>query len=84
MKGEKRILRVGNYCVVSDYKVSMLTLYSQPIKTRHHIKSCLHQRDCQRNIKIVALLTSVRLSCEAKFKIFSKPQKAQLKGLGPL
>ena len=28
-----------NYCVVPDYNVSMLTLYSQPIKTRQHIKN---------------------------------------------
>ena len=46
------------YCVVPDYKFSMLTLYSQPIKACQHIMPYLPQRDCQRIIIIDALLTS--------------------------
>ena len=36
-----------NYCVISEYKVSRLTLYSQPIGAYQHIKTCLPQQDCQ-------------------------------------
>ena len=36
-----------NYCVISEYKVSRLTLYFQPIGAYQHIKTCLPQQDCQ-------------------------------------
>ena len=50
-------LKKENYCVVPEYNLVL-----PANKARQHIRSCLPQWDCQRNIKIVALLTSVRQS----------------------
>ncbi len=37
---------LGNYIIVSDYKVSLLTLYSQAIEIQHLIKNGWHKLVC--------------------------------------
>ena len=78
----KSVLCLGKLLCSSRLQGQHAHLYSQPIKTCLHIKNCLPQRDCQCNIKIDALQRLLDCFREAKFQIFSKPQKAQLKGLG--